>query len=150
MGAVVEEARRLAGRGHAEIVLTGVDLTAYGADLPGGSSLGSLVRKLLKLVPEIRRLRLSSIDSIEVDGDLMRVIAEEDRLMPHFHLSVQSGDDLILKRMKRRHSPPGCHLVLRTGSALTAAGFLRRRSDRRFSHRNGSNVREYAEARRRS
>jgi threonylcarbamoyladenosine tRNA methylthiotransferase MtaB len=104
MGAVVEEARRLAERGYAEIVLTGVDLTAYGADLPGQPSLGSLVRKLLKLVPEIRRLRLSSIDSIEVDGDLMRAIAEEDRLMPHFHLSVQSGDDLILKRMKRRHS----------------------------------------------
>ena len=104
IGAVVEEARRLAERGYAEIVLTGVDLTAYGADLPGRSPLGSLVRKLLKYVPKIRRLRLSSIDSIEVDSELMRVIADEERLMPHFHLSAQSGDDLILKRMKRRHS----------------------------------------------
>ena len=104
VGAVIEEAQNLAQHGYAEIVLTGVDLTAYGADLPGQPTLGSLVRKLLKFVPEIRRLRLSSIDSIEVDQKLMGAIAEEDRLMPHFHLSVQSGDDLILKRMKRRHS----------------------------------------------
>jgi threonylcarbamoyladenosine tRNA methylthiotransferase MtaB len=104
MGAVIEEARRLAHAGFAEIVLTGVDLTAYGADLPGSPSLGALVRKLLKLVPELKRLRLSSIDSIEADAELMRAIAEEERLMPHFHLSAQSGDDLILKRMKRRHS----------------------------------------------
>jgi threonylcarbamoyladenosine tRNA methylthiotransferase MtaB len=104
MGAVVEEARRLIAAGYPELVLTGVDLTAYGADLPGAPTLGVLVRKLLKLVPEVRRLRLSSIDSIEVDDDLTRVIAEEERLMPHFHLSVQAGDDLILKRMKRRHS----------------------------------------------
>src|SRR5437763_503229 len=103
MGAVVEEARRLAEQGYAEIVLTGVDLTAYGADLPGQPSLGSLVRRLLKLVPELRRLRLSSIDSVEVDAELMRAIDEDHRLMPHFHLSIQSGDDLILKRMKRRH-----------------------------------------------
>ena len=85
-------------------MLTGVDLTAYGADLPGEPTLGKLVRKDLKLVPELQRLRLSSIDSIEADPALMRAIAEEDRLMPHFHLSLQSGDDLILKRMKRRHS----------------------------------------------
>jgi threonylcarbamoyladenosine tRNA methylthiotransferase MtaB len=104
MGAVVEEARRLAVRGYAEIVLTGVDLTAYGADLPGRSSLGRLVRKVLRLVPEIARLRLSSLDSIEADSELLQAIAEEERLMPHFHLSVQAGDDLILKRMKRRHS----------------------------------------------
>src|SRR5215469_8868200 len=104
MGAVVEEARRLAENGFAEIVLTGVDLTSYGADLPGEPSLGQLVGKLLKLVPELKRLRLSSIDSIEADPFLMRAIAEEERLMPHFHLSAQSGDDLILKRMKRRHS----------------------------------------------
>ena len=102
-GAVVEEARNLVQRGYPEIVLTGVDLTAYGADLPGHPSLGSLVRKVLKLVPEICRLRLSSIDSIETDPELMGAIADEERLMPHFHLSVQSGDDLILKRMKRRH-----------------------------------------------
>jgi len=104
MGAVVEEARRLTENGFAEIVLTGVDLTSYGADLPGQPSLGQLVGKLLRLVPELKRLRLSSIDSIEADPFLMRAIAEEQRLMPHFHLSAQSGDDLILKRMKRRHS----------------------------------------------
>ena len=103
-GAVVEEARRLVENGFGEIVLTGVDLTSYGADLPGRPSLGALVRKILKLVPDVKRLRLSSIDSIEADADLMAAIAEEERLMPHFHLSVQSGDDLILKRMKRRHS----------------------------------------------
>src|SRR3984957_16219239 len=104
MGAVVAEARRLVENGFAEIVLTGVDLTSYGADLPGAPGLGQLVGKLLKLVPDLKRLRLSSIDSIEADPELMRAIAEEDRLIPHFHLSVQSGDDLILKRMKRRHS----------------------------------------------
>ena len=104
LGAVVAEARRLVEKGFAEIVLTGVDLTSYGADLPGVPALGSLVEKLLKLVPEMKRLRLSSLDSIEVDETLMRSIAEEERLMPHFHLSAQSGDDMILKRMKRRHS----------------------------------------------
>ena len=103
-GAVVNEARRLAEKGFGEIVLTGVDLTSYGADLPGTPTLGALVRKILKLVPELKRLRLSSIDSIEADPELMSAIAEEARLMPHFHLSVQSGDDMILKRMKRRHS----------------------------------------------
>jgi threonylcarbamoyladenosine tRNA methylthiotransferase MtaB len=104
LGAVVTEARRLVEKGFAEIVLTGVDLTSYGADLPGSPALGSLVEKLLKLVPELKRLRLSSIDTIEADPALMRAIAEEERLMPHFHLSAQSGDDMILKRMKRRHS----------------------------------------------
>jgi threonylcarbamoyladenosine tRNA methylthiotransferase MtaB len=104
MGSVIAEARRLAEGGFPELVLTGVDLTAYGADLPGSPSLGHLVRKLLAMVPEVRRLRLSSIDTIEADGELMRAIAEEERLMPHFHISAQSGDDLILKRMKRRHT----------------------------------------------
>jgi len=104
MGAVVEEARRLVHAGFSEIVLTGVDLTAYGADLPVQSTLGQLVQKILRLVPELRRLRLSSIDSIEVAPDLFCAIVEEQRLMPHLHLSVQSGDDLILKRMKRRHT----------------------------------------------
>ncbi|HWA69204.1 MAG TPA: tRNA (N(6)-L-threonylcarbamoyladenosine(37)-C(2))-methylthiotransferase MtaB [Rhizomicrobium sp.] len=103
LGAVIEEARRLAVGGFAELVLTGVDLTSYGADLPGAPTLGTLVGKILGLVPEVKRLRLSSIDSIEADAALMRAIAEEERLMPHFHLSAQSGDDLILKRMKRRH-----------------------------------------------
>ncbi len=104
MGAVVSEALRLTEKGFAEIVLTGVDLTSYGADLPGTPSLGALAQKLLKLVPAIKRLRLSSIDSIEAGADLMRAIAQEERLMPHFHLSAQSGDDMILKRMKRRHT----------------------------------------------
>ena len=103
MGAVVEEARRLVEAGFPEIVLTGVDLTAYGADLPARPTLGRLVRSLLKHVPALARLRLSSIDSIEADAELWGAIAEEERLMPHFHLSVQAGDDMILKRMKRRH-----------------------------------------------
>jgi threonylcarbamoyladenosine tRNA methylthiotransferase MtaB len=104
MGAVVEQIRALIERGHAEIVLTGVDLTSYGADLPGGPKLGQLAKQILRHVPELRRLRISSIDQIEVDRDLLDVIADEARLMPHLHLSLQSGDDLILKRMKRRHS----------------------------------------------
>ncbi len=104
MGAVVDEARRLVEAGFPEIVLTGVDLTSYGGDLPGSPTLGQLVRKILKLVPELKRLRISSIDSIEADPDLLVALAEEERLMPHLHLSVQSGDDMILKRMKRRHA----------------------------------------------
>jgi threonylcarbamoyladenosine tRNA methylthiotransferase MtaB len=104
MGAVVDQVRALVGRGHAEIVLTGVDLTSYGADLPGAPKLGQLTRQILRYVPELKRLRISSIDSIEVDRDLLEIIADDSRLMPHLHLSLQSGDDLILKRMKRRHS----------------------------------------------
>ncbi|WP_454615999.1 tRNA (N(6)-L-threonylcarbamoyladenosine(37)-C(2))-methylthiotransferase MtaB [Bradyrhizobium cenepequi] len=104
MGAVVDQVRALVERGHVEIVLTGVDLTSYGADLPGTPRLGTLTRQILKHVPELKRLRISSIDSIEADRDLLDVIADDGRLMPHLHLSLQSGDDLILKRMKRRHS----------------------------------------------
>jgi len=103
MGAVVAQVRALTERGHAEIVLTGVDLTSYGADLPGAPKLGVLTKQILRHVPEVKRLRISSIDSVEVDRDLLDVIAEDERLMPHLHLSLQSGDDLILKRMKRRH-----------------------------------------------
>lgn len=103
MGAVVDEVRRLVANGSREAVLTGVDITSYGADLPGVPKLGRLVRQVLKHVPELDRLRLSSIDSIEADDDLLAAIAEEPRLMPHLHLSLQAGDDLILKRMKRRH-----------------------------------------------
>ncbi|MBO6903172.1 MAG: tRNA (N(6)-L-threonylcarbamoyladenosine(37)-C(2))-methylthiotransferase MtaB [Rhizobiaceae bacterium] len=103
MGAVVDQIARLAGNGYAEVVLSGVDLTSYGADLPGAPRLGRLVRTILKQVSGLARLRLSSIDSIEADDDLMEVIATEPRLMPHLHLSLQSGDDMILKRMKRRH-----------------------------------------------
>ena len=102
-GVVVEQIARLAGRGFAEIVLTGVDLTSWGADLPGRPRLGDLVARILKLTT-VARLRISSIDSIEVDPALLRVLAEEERLMPHLHLSLQHGADLILKRMKRRHS----------------------------------------------
>jgi threonylcarbamoyladenosine tRNA methylthiotransferase MtaB len=102
-GDVVEQIRRLARNGYSEIVLSGVDITSWGTDLPGRPRLGNLVRRILKGVPELKRLRLSSIDSIEADEDLMRAIAEEDRLMPHLHLSLQAGDDMILKRMKRRH-----------------------------------------------
>jgi threonylcarbamoyladenosine tRNA methylthiotransferase MtaB len=104
MGAVVAQVRALVEHGHAEIVLTGVDLTSYGADLPGTPKLGQLTKQILRHVPELKRLRISSVDSIEVDSDLLDVIADDDRLMPHLHLSLQSGDDLILKRMKRRHS----------------------------------------------
>jgi len=104
MGAVVDQVRTLVERGHAEIVLTGVDLTSYGADLPGTPKLGQLTKQILRHVPDLKRLRVSSIDSIEVDRDLLDVIADDARLMPHLHLSLQSGDDLILKRMKRRHS----------------------------------------------
>jgi len=103
-GEVVAQVRRLVENGYAEIVLTGVDMTAYGADLPGAMTLGKLVRSVLKLVPELPRLRISSIDSIEADSDLIAAIAEEERLMPHLHLSLQAGDDLTLKRMKRRHA----------------------------------------------
>ncbi len=104
MGAVVDQARKLTESGYREIVLTGVDATSYGADLPGIPTLGLLAKTLLKQVPEIRRLRLSSIDSIEADSHLMDLIADEPRFMPHLHLSLQHGDDMILKRMKRRHS----------------------------------------------
>jgi threonylcarbamoyladenosine tRNA methylthiotransferase MtaB len=103
MGGVVEQVRALVERGHAEIVLTGVDLTSYGMDLPGAPKLGQLTKQILRHVPELKRLRISSVDQIEVDRDLLDVIADEERLMPHLHLSLQSGDDLILKRMKRRH-----------------------------------------------
>lgn len=102
-GVVVAQIARLVARGYLEVVLTGVDLTSWGADLPGRPRLGELVRRILKLVPDLPRLRLSSIDSVEADPALMRAIAGEERLMPHLHLSLQAGDDLILKRMKRRH-----------------------------------------------
>lgn len=102
-GVVVEQIKRLVDKGFNEVVLTGVDLTSWGADLPAEPKLGDLVMRILKLVPDLPRLRISSIDSIEVDENLMQAIATEPRLMPHLHLSLQHGDDLILKRMKRRH-----------------------------------------------
>ena len=103
MGAVVEQVKRLVGNGYAEVVLSGVDLTSYGGDLPGAPRLGRLVRTILRQVPDLPRLRLSSIDSIEADAELFEAMATEARLMPHLHLSLQAGDDMILKRMKRRH-----------------------------------------------
>ena len=103
-GEVVKQIRALAADGYNEVVLTGVDITSWGSDLPGQPSLGQLVARILKLVPELPRLRLSSIDAAEIDPDLMRCLAEEPRLMPHLHLSLQAGDDMILKRMKRRHN----------------------------------------------
>ena len=102
-GEVVAQVRKLVEAGYPEIVLTGVDMTSYGPDLPGNSSLGQLVQQVLKHVPELQRLRLSSIDQIEADQALLSAIADEPRLMPHLHLSLQAGDDMILKRMKRRH-----------------------------------------------
>jgi len=104
MEGVVAQVRALVERGHPEIVLTGVDLTSFGSDLPDSPKLGQLVKQILREVPELKRLRISSVDSIEVDRDLLDLVASDDRLMPHLHLSLQSGDDLILKRMKRRHS----------------------------------------------
>jgi len=103
MGEAVMQVRRLCARGYREIVLTGVDLTSYGGNLPGAPKLGTLVKQILKHVPELARLRLSSIDSVEADRDLLDAFASDARLMPHLHLSLQAGDDLILKRMKRRH-----------------------------------------------
>ena len=102
-GVVVDQIKRLVDRGYNEVVLTGVDLTSWGADLPAAPKLGDLVMRILKLIPDLPRLRISSIDSIEVDENLMQAIATEQRLMPHLHLSLQHGDDMILKRMKRRH-----------------------------------------------
>ena len=103
MGGVVDQVKRLVDNGYGEVVITGVDTTSYGADLPGSPSLGELVQAILKRVPDLKRLRLSSIDSIEVDAPLFDVIASDQRFMPYLHLSQQSGDDMILKRMKRRH-----------------------------------------------
>jgi threonylcarbamoyladenosine tRNA methylthiotransferase MtaB len=103
MGSVVEQMKRLVGNGHRELVLTGVDITSYGTDLPGQPSLGKLVQAILRHIPDLPRLRISSLDSIEADQALYDAIASDRRLMPHLHLSLQSGDDLVLKRMKRRH-----------------------------------------------
>jgi len=131
-GAIVRQAERLAALGYRELVLTGVDITGFGGDLPGKPPLGQLVRRLLALVPGLERLRLSSLDPAEIDDELWRLIAEEKRLMPHLHLSLQAGDDLVLKRMKRRHSRAEALAVcrrardLRPGIALGAdliAGF---------------------------
>lgn len=118
MGAIVEQVRVLVSTGYQEIVLTGVDITSYGPDLPGKPSLGQMIRRLLALVPDLPRLRLSSLDPNEIDVDLWRLIAEEPRLMPHLHLSAQAGSDLILKRMKRRHLRADALAVIARARAL--------------------------------
>ncbi len=103
LGDIVAQTRLLVAQGYKELVITGVDITDYGKDLPGAPTLGQMLRRLLALVPELPRLRISSIDPVEVDEDLWKLIAEEPRLMPHLHISLQAGDDMVLKRMKRRH-----------------------------------------------
>ncbi len=118
IGAVVERVRGLVAQGYAEVVLTGVDVTSWGGDLPGRPKLGQLCRRLLAQVPELPRLRLSSVDPAEIDDDIWRLIADEPRLMPHLHLSVQAGDDMILKRMKRRHLRADVLDVTRRARAL--------------------------------
>ena len=132
IGAVVTQVRALVAVGYREVVLTGVDIASYGADLPGAPPLGQLARRLLTLVPELPRLRLSSLDPAAIDADLWRLVAQEPRLMPHLHLSLQAGSDLVLKRMKRRHSIADARRVidqartLRPGIAIGAdliAGF---------------------------
>jgi len=118
VGAVVAQARALVEAGYRELVLTGVDIASYGPDLPGRPTLGQLVRRLLALVPELPRLRLSSLDPAAIDDELWRLLAEESRLMPHLHLSLQAGCDLILKRMKRRHLAADAHAAIRRARAL--------------------------------
>lgn len=124
MGVIVEQAKRLAGNGYRELVLTGVDATSYGADLPASPRLGDLCAAILRHIPDIERLRLSSIDSIEADPLLLEIAASEKRFMPHLHLSLQHGDDLILKRMKRRHA--------RADAARLCADLKRQRPDFAF------------------
>ena len=118
IGAVVAQVRALVAAGYQEVVLTGVDIASYGPDLPGAPSLGQLVRRLLALVPELRRLRLSSIDPAAIDDELWRLLGEEDRLLPHLHLSLQAGSDLILKRMKRRHLRADAAAAVRRARSL--------------------------------
>jgi threonylcarbamoyladenosine tRNA methylthiotransferase MtaB len=118
VGAVVAQVRALVQAGYREVVLTGVDIASYGADLPGSPRLGQLVRRVLTLVPELPRLRLSSLDPAAIDDDIWRLLAEQPRLMPHLHLSLQAGSDLILKRMKRRHRRAGAGEVLARARAL--------------------------------
>ena len=151
IGVIVDQVRALVAAGFHEIVLSGVDITSYGPDLPGAPCLGQMVRRLLALVPELPRLRLSSLDPAAIDEDLWRVLAEEPRLLPHLHLSLQAGDDMVLKRMKRRHGRAGAGeaiaraRALRPGIAIGAdliAGFPTE-TDAQFDNTLGF-VREYA------
>ena len=118
IGGVVDQVRALVGAGYREVVLTGVDIASYGPDLPGAPRLGQMIRRLLALVPELPRLRLSSLDPAAIDDDLWRLIAEEPRLMPHLHLSLQAGSDMILKRMKRRQSRAEALAIIARARAL--------------------------------
>jgi threonylcarbamoyladenosine tRNA methylthiotransferase MtaB len=118
IGAIVEQVRALVAHGYREVVLTGVDIASYGPDLPGAPTLGQMVRRLLALVPELPRLRLSSLDPAAIDADLWRLIGDEQRLLPHLHLSVQAGADLVLKRMRRRHSRAEAVAVIERARAL--------------------------------
>ena len=149
MGEVVAQVRRLRQRGYREVVLTGVDLTGYGTNLPGAPKLGLLVKQILKHVPELERLRLSSIDSVEADHDLLDALANESRLMPHLHLSLQAGDDLVLKRMKRRHLRADADRLLREGAAVAAGCRFRRRHHRRLPDRDRRHVHALSRPRRR-
>ena len=144
-GVVVEQIRRLVDKGFREVVLTGVDLTSWGADLPAQPRLGDLVLRILKLVPDLPRLRISSIDSIEADEALMQAIATEPRLMPHLHLSLQAGDDMILKRMKRRHLRDDAIRFCEEARRLRARHRLRRRHHRGLPDRDRGDVRQLAE-----
>ncbi len=141
-GEVVAQVRRLVEAGYPEVVLTGVDMTSYGRDLPGAMTLGMLVRHILRHVPELKRLRLSSIDQVEADAHLMDAIAQEPRLMPHLHLSLQSGDDMILKRMKRRHVRADAIKFCRRGPPPAARYGVRCRPHRGFPDRNRCDVRQ--------
>ena len=143
-GEVVAQVRRLAEKGYAEIVLTGVDITAYGKDLPGEMTLGKLVRTVLRLVPELPRLRLSSIDSVEADPQLIAAIAEEERLMPHLHLSLQVGRRPYLEAHEAPPCPHRLGLVLRSYASGAARHCVWRRSDCRLPDRDRGDVREFA------
>ncbi len=149
MGEVVTQVRRLADNGYREVVLTGVDLTSYGADLPGAPKLGTLVRQILRHAGSLERLRLSSLDCVEIDDELFAAFAEEPRLMPHLHLSLQAGDDLILKRMKRRHSRAASVALCERLRRLAPRHGVRRRHHRRLSHRDRGDVCALARPRRR-
>ena len=141
VGAIAEQARLWSPRGYREVVLTGVDITAFGGDLPGPPSLGQLVPPAARAVPELERLRLSSLDPVEIDAELWRLIAEEPRLMPHLHLSLQAGDDLVLKRMKRRHTRAEALAVAAPRARAAARNRARRRPHRRLPDRERGDVR---------
>jgi threonylcarbamoyladenosine tRNA methylthiotransferase MtaB len=140
---VVAQVRRLAAQGYQEVVLTGVDVTSWGADLPGQPTLGQLVARILKLVPELPRLRLSSIDAAEIDADLLRCLAEEPRLMPYLHLSLQAGDDMILKRHEAPPQPRRRPEAGGRGARCAPGHGVRRRLHRRLPDRDRRDVRQH-------